>query len=212
MTEAIDKFQKQATTVTERSEDLGYKSPAVVICSYPMFKPSISNIHGFKYPIRDLFNMKTPFSEKYKHLFTKRTVRSLFEDFSYADDLEFKTYGTTLKEGDNLMKFGSTIMNYVLYRVRTTHDGVCHVVQPRNVENWNERFGAVTVQYKKTLSVSDVPKSFIIYFVERDEWQGKYLPLFQIFSEFSIADAHFNQTFTYVKLQKVAQPNSYHLI
>ena len=55
MTEAIDKFQKQATTVTERSEDLGYKSPAVVICSYPMFKPSISNIHGFKYLIKYLY-------------------------------------------------------------------------------------------------------------------------------------------------------------
>ena len=102
MAEAIDKFQKKATTVTERSKDLGgYKSPAIAICPNPAFKPSIFNIHGFKYPTRDLFNMRTPFSEKYKYLFTKTTVQSLFDAFSYDDEVEFKSFGTTLNEGDN---------------------------------------------------------------------------------------------------------------
>ena len=78
MEEAIGKFQRKATTVTERSlsiEDLGgYKCPAIVICPNPACKPSISDLHGFKYPTRDLFNMRTPFSEKYKDLFTKASV------------------------------------------------------------------------------------------------------------------------------------------
>ena len=181
MEEAITKFQKKATTVTEKSKKVGYQSPAVVICPNPTFKPSISDLHGFKYPTRDLFNMRSPFSEKYKHLFTKTTVRSLLDAFSYADDLEFKTWGKTLNEGDNLMKFGDVIINYVLKRIRTTYDGVCHVIQPRNIENWNEQFGAITVQYKNTLSVFDAPKSFFIYFVERDEWQGKICFLNQPF-------------------------------
>ena len=67
MKEAIEQFKKEATTVTERSipiEDLGgFKSPAIVVCPNPAFKPSISDLHGFAYPTRDLFNMKTPFSE-----------------------------------------------------------------------------------------------------------------------------------------------------
>ena len=176
MEEAIGKFQRKATTVTERSlsiEDLGgYKCPAIVICPNPAFKPSISDLHGFKYPTRDLFNMRTAFSEKYKDLFTKTSVRSLFDAFSYAEDLEFKSFGTILNEGDNLFEFGNVKINVELKKVRTTHYGACHVIQKRNVENWDEHFGFLTVQYKKSLSISDAPKSFRIYFVERDEWQG----------------------------------------
>ena len=175
MAEAIDKFQKKATTVTERSKDLGgYNSPAIAICPNPAFKPSISNIHGFKYPTRDLFNMRTPFSEKYKYIFTKTTVQSLFDAFSYGDELEFKSFGTTLNEGDNqVIAYGDEYMNFELKKVRTTHYGVCHLIQPRNIENWNEQVGTITIQHKKSLSVSDAPKSFSIYFIEKDEWQGK---------------------------------------
>ena len=177
MNEAIEKFKKEATTVTERSipiDDLGgYNSPAIVICPHPAFKPSIVELNGFKYPTRDLFNMRTPFSEKYKYLFNKTTVRSLFDNFSYADDLTFKGYGTTLNEGKNEVNALGMVMNFELKKVRTAYSGVCHVIKPRNVDNWNEEYGFLTVQYKKYLSISDVPKSFLIYFVERDEWQGK---------------------------------------
>ena len=180
MEEAIAKFQKRATTVTEKSipiEDLGgYKSPAIVICPNPAFKPSISDLHGFKYPTRDLFNMRTPFSEKYKYLFNKTPVRSLFEAFSYTEnDLEIKAFGTTLNEGDNQVKSFNLHMkmNFELKKIRTENNGICHLIQSRNIENWKEKGGSITVQYKKSLSVSDVPKSLKIYFVERDEWQGK---------------------------------------
>ena len=177
MKEAIAKFQRKATTVTERSihiDDLGgYKCPDIVICPNPSFKPSISDLHGFKYPTRDLFNIMTPFSETYKYLFNKTPVRYLFEAFSYADDFNFKTLGITLNEGDNqVIAYGEEYMNFELKKVRTTHYGFCHLIQPRNIENWNEQFGTLTIQYKKSLSVSDAPKSFSIYFVEKDEWQG----------------------------------------
>ena len=176
MEEAIAKFQKRATTVTERSipiEDLGgYKSPTIVICPNPAFKPSISDLHSFTYPTRDLFNMKTPFSEKYQYLFNKTTVRSKFDAFSYADDLVYKAFGTAFNEGDNLLDFGDVKINIEFKKVRTAYEGVCYVIQQRNVENWKENGGFGTVQYKKTLSVSDRPKGFKIFFVERDEWQG----------------------------------------
>ena len=111
MKEAIEQFKKKATTVTERSipiEDLGgYKSPAIVVCPNPAFKPSISDLHGFTYPTRDLFNMRTTqFSEKYKYIFNKTTIQSQFDAFSYADDLVFKAFGTAFHEGDNLLDFG----------------------------------------------------------------------------------------------------------
>ena len=178
MKAAIVQFKKEATTVTERSipiEDLGgYKSPAIVICPNPAFKPSISDLHGFTYPTRDLFNMKTPFSEKYKYIFNKTTVRSQFDAFSYADDLVFKAFGTVFHEGDNLVEFGPLKINVEFKKVRTAYEGVCYVIQQRNVENWKEDGALATVQYKKTLSLSDRPKGFKIFFVERDEWQGMY--------------------------------------
>ena len=122
MKAAIEQFKKEATTVTERSipiEDLGgYKSPAIVICPNPAFKPSTSDLHGFKYPTRDLFNMRTPFSEKYKYLFNKTTVRSQFDAFSYADDLVFKAFGTAFHEGDNLVGFGPLKINVEFKKVR----------------------------------------------------------------------------------------------
>ena len=149
MKEAIAKFQRKATTVTERSihiDDLGgYKCPDIVICPNPSFKPSISDLHGFKYPTRDLFNIMTPFSETYKYLFNKTPVRYLFEAFSYADDFNFKTLGITLNEGDNLLEFDDAKLSIALKKVRTTHMGVCHVMQSRNVQNWNERNEMVKV-------------------------------------------------------------------
>ena len=181
MMEAIVKSERGATTITERSVDLGFEYPDVVICSYPVFKPSVSELYGFKYPTRDLFNMKTSFTEKYKHIFDNKTIRSVFQSFSYADDLEFWALGNPLKEGSNEIRIADTIVNVGLKTIRTTYNGVCHVIQARGVKNSDdpglaaqyERFGTISIKYKKTLDVSDIPKSFILYFVARDEWQGK---------------------------------------
>ena len=89
--------------------------------------------------------MQTLFSEKYKHLFADKTVRTLFEDFSFDNDLEFRILGKLLKLGDNEFKFGKIELNVELIKIRTTYDGVCHVLQPRNIVNWNEREGVLSI-------------------------------------------------------------------
>ena len=162
--------------------DRVHNSPAILICPNPAFKPSVYDFHGFRYPTRDLFNMRTPFSEKFKDLYNHTTVRSLLEAFSYTDeDLEFKAFGRTLSEGDNLVKYKirNWTMNFELKKVITAYYGVCHVIQQGKLEE----YGSITVQYKKTLSVSDAPKSFLIYFVERDKWQGKNITANTIFCQ-----------------------------
>ena len=90
--------QKKATTVTTKAKEFAFEAPAITICPYPAFKPSISE--EFKYPARDLFLMPTP----NKHLFNNKTVRSLFEEFSYANDIEFLVFdgnnSLPIKEGN----------------------------------------------------------------------------------------------------------------
>ena len=146
MMEAIEKSAKEATTISERSVDLGFEYPDVVICSYPTFKPSVSELYDFKYPTRDLFNMKTLFSEEYKYIYGNKTVRSVFETFSYADDLEFWALGNPLKEGSNEIKIADTIVDVGLKTIRTTYNGVCHVIQARGLANWVERVGTISIK------------------------------------------------------------------
>ena len=175
MKEALEKSAKGEKRVKEKSVNLGFESPAVVICSSPPFKASISEQYDFEYPTRDLFNMRSPFSDKNKHLFADKTVRKLFEDFSYGNDLEFRVFGMLLKEGDN--KFGKDFLNIEMKKIITPYDGVCHVLQARSLEsqNWSERNGLVTIAYKKSMNKADIPKSFTLYLTERDQWQGDNL-------------------------------------
>ena len=179
MKEAMEKSAQGETRVNEKSVNLGFESPAAVICSSPSFKPSISEQYGFEYPTRDLFTMRTPFSDKNKHLFSDKTVRKLFEDFSSGNDLEFRVLGKLLKEGHNeyLLPSKDWIINLEWKKVITPNDGVCHVIQPRRVKNWPEREGAITIAYKKSLDVVDIPKSFILYLTKRDNWQGDNLKM-----------------------------------
>ena len=85
--------------MTTKPKEFAFEAPAITICPYPAFKPSISE--EFKYPARDLFLMPTP----HKHLFNNKTVRSLFEEFSYANDIEFLVF-----DGNNSLpiKVGNT--------------------------------------------------------------------------------------------------------
>ena len=84
--------------MTTKPKEFAFEAPAITICPYPAFKPSISE--EFKYPARDLFLMPTP----KKHLFNNKTVRSLFEEFSYANDIEFLVFdgnnSLPIKEGN----------------------------------------------------------------------------------------------------------------
>ena len=42
MEDAIKKSEKGATTITSRRELSGFEYPAIIICPYPGFKPSLS--------------------------------------------------------------------------------------------------------------------------------------------------------------------------
>ena len=167
MKDAIEKSKKGATTVTARQVKQEYESPDIILCPNPAFKPSISTKYEFQYPTRDLFNMHTNFTEQYKSIFENKTVWEVFEEFSYANDLEFKSFQVQLKEGANPYEYGNTEW----LKIRTTYDGVCHIIQERN--NKSEQSSAFTIHYKEKLEVVDHPKSFFIYFTPKDQWQGE---------------------------------------
>ena len=51
--DAIKKSEKGATTITSRQEHSGFEYPAIIVCQYPSFKPSLSKV--LKYTAKDLF-------------------------------------------------------------------------------------------------------------------------------------------------------------
>ena len=55
MKEAIEKYQRGATTVTRRSTDIDFEIPALTICANPPFKPSVAKLYNLEFPTRDLF-------------------------------------------------------------------------------------------------------------------------------------------------------------
>ena len=57
MKEAIEKYQRGATTVTKRSTNIDFEIPALTICANPPFKPSVSKLYNLEFPTRDLFTI-----------------------------------------------------------------------------------------------------------------------------------------------------------
>ena len=81
MEDAIKKSEKRATTITSRQTDSGFEYPAIIICPYPGFKPSLSQKleHGAK----DLFRYET----SDKHFVDNKTVAKAFEEYTYSDSI-----------------------------------------------------------------------------------------------------------------------------
>ena len=75
--DAIKKSKKGATTITSRQEHSGFEYPAIIICQYPGFKPSLSKV--LKYTAKDLFISET----SDKHFFGNKTVPQVFEEYTY---------------------------------------------------------------------------------------------------------------------------------
>ena len=51
--------------------------------------------------------------------------------------------------------------------------GTCHVIQMKNVENWDESsFASLDVAYNESLDPIDIPTSFQIYFSAKDDWNS----------------------------------------
>ena len=76
--DAIKKSEKGAKTITSRQEHSGFEYPAIIICQYPGFKPSLSRV--LKYRAKDLFRHKT----SDKHFFVNKTVPQVFKEYTYV--------------------------------------------------------------------------------------------------------------------------------
>ena len=105
MEEAIIKSKRRAKTITSRQEKSEIEYPAIIICPYPGFKPSLSK--KLDYAAKDLFRFET--SEKL--LFDKKTVPKVFEEYTYGDSITFfapwKSKFFPLKEGETKFKVGN---------------------------------------------------------------------------------------------------------
>ena len=180
MIEAIEKFNRGATTVTKRSIYLPYEYPTLIICPNPSFKPSVSKKHGLKIPIRDIFNQKTKITKRiYQNIFPNHTVPDLYNEFSYHSDITFvfeDPYNINafidLKSGKN--KFGSLEIEWK--KIEVSSLGTCHLLHTRQrIKNSyiDSRIGPyIYIAYKKGLKKQDVPKSFRIYFTTKNDWHN----------------------------------------
>ena len=83
MEDAIKKSEKGSTTITSRREKSGFENPAIIICPYPGFKPSLSQ--KLEYAAKDLFKLKT----QDKSFFDDKTVPEVFEEYTYKEYPEY---------------------------------------------------------------------------------------------------------------------------
>ena len=82
MNDAIKKSEEGATSVTKRSKCFPFEVPTIIICAEPGFKPSVSKKYNLDEPPRFIFN-----NVKGTNIIGNRSVPELWEEFSYANDL-----------------------------------------------------------------------------------------------------------------------------
>ena len=165
MEDAIKKSEKRATTITSRLEKNGFEYPAIIICPYPGFKPSLSQ--RLNYAAKDLFRYKT----SDKHLFLNKTVSKVFDEYTYGNSIKI-SWGsrlTLLKEGENKFKFRNNTETITLKKVPTTAIGMCHVIY---LKLGKGKSGQLLVEYKDHINSYDVPKCFRVFVLPKNEWQG----------------------------------------
>jgi hypothetical protein len=174
MNEAIEDFERKATTLTMRSIDHPYEAPAMTICSNPPFKPSISKLYNLTIPLRDLFYLPTNTTKRlYDQIFKNESMKFLYEKFSYSEDLQFVFWMDKLTLGINQVKYLKNVTIEVeLKKVPTIGLGLCHLIQFKSFGDWNQKEALIAIEYKENLTKSDIPKSFTVYFTPRNEWHG----------------------------------------
>lgn len=174
MKEAIEDYQRAATTVTTRSIDQEFEPPALTFCSNPPFKPSKSKKYQLDFPARDLFYVPTNITKQiYEERFNNKTVQEMYEEFSYSDELKFVFWDEYLTVGKNKLKYvyEGAAVDVELIEVPTIGLGLCHVIQLKNVSSWDEKSGLIVIEHEITNPL-DVIKSFNIYFSQRNDWHG----------------------------------------
>ena len=163
--DAIKKSEKGATTITSRQEHSGFEYPAIIICQYPGFKPSLSKV--LNYTAKDLFRRET----EDKHFFGNKTVPQVFEEYTYGNSitisgLESNLKVIPLKEGETKLKFGNLTEIVTLKKVPVS-GGACHVIFMEIEKN-----KLLLVEFKDPINSSDVLGRSNVYIVPKNEWQG----------------------------------------
>ena len=171
MEDAIKKSEKGSTTITSRQENSGFEDPAIIICPYPGFKPSLSQ--KLEYAAKDLFKLKT----QDKSFFNNKTVPEVFEEYTYGNSIKFSTRESSskfipLKEGENKFgnKFGNVTQTIELKKVPTVDNGMCHVIFLDKVKEGKRTH--LLVEYMDPINSSGVPERFSVYLLPSNEWQG----------------------------------------
>ena len=163
--DAIKKSEKGATTITSRQEHSGFECPAIIICQYPGFKPSLSKV--LKYRAKDLFRIET----SDKHVFGNKTVPQVFEEYTYGNSitisgLDGDSKFIPLKEGETKFRFGNGTEIVTLKKVPVPN-GKFHVIFLEN-----EKMSNLLVEYKDPINSSDVPGHSNVYILPKNEWHG----------------------------------------
>ena len=170
MEDAIKKSEKRATTITSRQENSGFEYPAIIICPYPGFKPSLSQ--KLEYAAKDLFRFET----SDKHFFDNKTAPKAFEEYTYGDNIKISAVVLghqvklfSMKEGETKFKIGSVTQTVELKKVPTTADGICHVILFDKVIG---NRGYMLVEHSDLIDSSDIPRHFSLYLLSKNEWKG----------------------------------------
>ena len=79
MKEAIQKAQSGATTVIQRSVNMQYEAPTIIICPEPGYKKSIFEKYNLSVPARRIFRYDGYGQENLDNL----TVLELYEELGY---------------------------------------------------------------------------------------------------------------------------------
>ena len=174
MTDAIKESERGAMTVTKRSEPREYEPPSVMFCPFPGFKPSIVKKYNLSIPPQDIFMIKHWLNKESleKKLFYTRNVQELYEEFQYGDSFTFNFMGIDLKFGDNEIVFMDARIQIELKRISTILNGDCYLIEFKKCVNWKRKMASFYVRYSQNMDVQDVPRGFVIYFTQKDNWHG----------------------------------------
>ena len=169
MEDAIKKSEKGSTTITSRQENSGFEDPAIIICPYPGFKPSLSQ--KLEYAAKDLFKLKT----QDKSFFDNKTVPEVFEKYTYGNNIKISTRESKfipLKEGENKFEntFGNVTQTIELKKVPTVDNGICYVIFFDKVKKGKRSH--LLIEYMYPINSSGVPERFSVYLLPTNEWQG----------------------------------------
>ena len=193
MEDAIKKSEKGSTTITSRQEKSGFEDPAIIICPYPGFKPSLSQ--KLEYAAKDLFKLKT----QDKSVFDNKTVPEVFEEYTYGNSIKISTRESKfipLKEGENKFKnkFGNVTQTIELKKVPTVDNGICHVIFIDKVKEGKRTH--LLVEFMNPINSSGVPERFSIYLLPTNEWQGAVTGNWQGATPFKIDTSSYSFPFS----------------